>query len=69
MHALIENNGYSPLHLAATFGHADVIHELLQNERLEVNLPYRTGETPMHCAAVFGHSDAVRELLRNERVE
>ncbi len=58
------NSGDTPLHLAASQGHAKNIETLL---RLGAN-PYITnvtGQTPLHLASQEGKTNAVEALLRN----
>jgi hypothetical protein len=57
-----DNDGATPLHMAAYWGHKDVAELLLAN-RPEVNAKDTDGETPLHMAVAGGHED-VAELLR-----
>ncbi len=59
------NNGFYPIHEAASSGHVDVIHELLD---FDCDIDVRTGgfdeeRTPLMLAAKKGHSTVVRCLL------
>ena len=56
------NDGDTPLHLAAMEGNVDLAKLLLAN-KAEVNAKDNIGWTPLHFAAVKGHKDVV-ELLR-----
>ena len=57
-----DNDGRSPLHWAASYGHKNVVELLLAN-KAEVNAKDNHGQTPLHVAAAEGHKDVV-ELLR-----
>ncbi|XP_066917849.1 oxysterol-binding protein-related protein 1-like [Clytia hemisphaerica] len=58
------NLGWSPLHLAAYFGHIDVVEELLSRGS-SVNGINGMGDTPLHRAAFTGRMDIVLALLRH----
>ncbi|XP_064596705.1 oxysterol-binding protein-related protein 1-like [Liolophura sinensis] len=47
------NRGWSALHLAAYFGHCDVV-DLLAQAGADVNIVNRVGDTPLHQAAFTG---------------
>ena len=53
----------TPLHLACTFGHRDIVHELLQVEGININVQDVSGATPLHAAAYHGNQAIVQELL------
>lgn len=53
--------GETPLHLAASNGHTDIIELLVQHCSPDVRNVW--GGTPLHCAASRGHVDAVEKLL------
>jgi hypothetical protein len=57
-----DSEGWTPLYIAASMGHADVA-ELLINHGAEVNAKNNYGYTPLHLAAREGHLDVVRLLL------
>ncbi|CAG2167979.1 unnamed protein product [Oppiella nova] len=56
------NYGWSPLHLAAYFGHFHVVEELLQNNA-DVNIVNESGDTALHKAAYTGREDIVVRLV------
>jgi protocatechuate 3,4-dioxygenase beta subunit len=57
-----DEQGRTPLHLAAEGGHADVVRALLE-VKADVNARDKAGRTPLHLAAEGGHRDAVEALL------
>ncbi|KAJ9181526.1 hypothetical protein P3X46_009649 [Hevea brasiliensis] len=65
----LNQDGYSPLHLASSNGHVEMVRMLLEfgHERLVVKeLCMRTdqdGRTPLHCAVIRGRVDVMGELL------
>ncbi len=52
----------TPLHVAAEFGHTDVIRLLLEH-KADINSRTAMGFTPLHFAAMSGHSAAARLLI------
>lgn len=68
MNAHVEDRGQkndtTPLMEAASAGHVDIIH-LLINHGADVNALSSTGNSPLMYACAAGHVDAVRELLES----
>ena len=62
-----DNDGATPLHLAALLGHKDVAALLLAN-KAEANAKDNRGWTPLHWAAAQGHK-GVAELLLDSKAE
>ncbi|XP_067330592.1 oxysterol-binding protein-related protein 1-like isoform X2 [Channa argus] len=58
-----DSSGWTALHLACSFGHSDVVEELLK-EGADVNLQNDMGDTPLHNAACAGRKEIVLLLLR-----
>ncbi|MDA8085716.1 MAG: ankyrin repeat domain-containing protein, partial [Nitrospiraceae bacterium] len=56
------NNGYTPLHRAAEFGHKDVAQTLIAHGA-DVNAKDNNGDTPLHEAAEGGQADIVKLLI------
>lgn len=56
--------GYSPLHVAAHFGHVNMVRFLL-NHGADVNAVNSHGYTPLHQAAQQGHTLIVNLLLEH----
>jgi hypothetical protein len=55
-------NGITPLHWAAFWGHVDFVRLLLEHGA-EVNAREENGWTPLHVAALTGHAEVARLLL------
>lgn len=51
------------LHVAARRGYRDIIHDLLEKNKEDIDLTNGDGLTPLHLAAERGHTGAVEELL------
>jgi len=58
------NTNITALHHAASYGHSDVMKELLDS-KADVNARDNSMETPLHDAAYNGHLIAVKTCLRN----
>jgi len=54
--------GETPLHLAAKWGHKEIVALLLAN-RADVNAKTESGDTPLHYAAENGEDDVAALLL------
>lgn len=57
-----DENGWSPLHVAAANGHAGCLRTLINNG-VVVHLPSRTGDTALHFAAKNGHAECIHDLI------
>lgn len=55
--------GYSPVHLAASGGNAELITKLLDKGG-DINLADGRGKRPLHWAAYNNHAEAVKLLLK-----
>lgn len=58
---LCREDGWSPLHAAARFGHSGTVFALLEEGR--ANVEARTGDhgsTPLHVAAISGFDEVCR---------
>lgn len=60
--AEVNKKGWSPLHYAATGGHAR-ISAILLGVHADVNAESPNGTTPLMMAAMYGNSDTVKVLL------
>jgi hypothetical protein len=64
-----DTRGRTPLHIAASLGHASFIKALLYaplpvgGRAAAMCVPDCDGRTPLHCAAANGHGDAASALL------
>lgn len=58
----VNKPGWTPLHYAATGGHVDVLH-LLIDHHAYIDAASPNGSTPLMMAAMYGTDDAVRLLL------
>src|SRR5665213_2188635 len=57
-----DNDGNTPLGIAAAEGHKEIAETLLSNAA-EINSTNSKGFTPLHCAATLGRTEVVRLLL------
>ncbi|XP_068736521.1 oxysterol-binding protein-related protein 1-like [Montipora capricornis] len=57
------NQGWTPLHLAAYFGHKEIVKALLENGA-DVNARNGMGDTPLHRAAFTGRAEVVTILIQ-----
>jgi len=57
--------GWTPLHLAAAYGHKDMA-EFLLAQRADVNARDKIGGTPLHYAADRGYKHVTEVLLANQ---
>nr|8G3K_B Chain B, Cryo-EM imaging scaffold subunit B with DARPin - RCG-33 [synthetic construct]8G42_A Chain A, RCG-33 - Cryo-EM imaging scaffold subunit B fused to DARPin [synthetic construct]8G47_A Chain A, RCG-33 - Cryo-EM imaging scaffold subunit B fused to DARPin [synthetic construct]8G4F_A Chain A, RCG-33 - Cryo-EM imaging scaffold subunit B fused to DARPin [synthetic construct]8G4H_A Chain A, RCG-33 - Cryo-EM imaging scaffold subunit B fused to DARPin [synthetic construct] len=55
--------GFTPLHLAALYGHLEIV-EVLLKRGADINADDSYGRTPLHLAAMRGHLEIVELLLR-----
>lgn len=53
----------TPMHLAARFGHVEVIKTLSRFDMSTTDAKDRNGATPLHMAAKSGHANAMSALL------
>ncbi len=60
-----DDNGYTPLHMAAQYGHKDLAKWLL-TRKAEVNAKSNENATPLHAAAAGGYKDLAELLLANK---
>jgi hypothetical protein len=66
-----DENGFTPLFLAACHGHEGVLKVLLESGRgmIDVNRADESGSTPLLEAARRGHEDIVTVLLEQEHID
>ena len=57
------DEGFTPLALAASKGHKDVV-QVLPDRGAELNQGDANGWTPLHVASLYGQTDVVQLLLR-----
>ena len=60
-----QDDGWSPLHVAAAFNPSPAVLEVLLKAGADVNAKDKDGETPLHFAAALNPSTAVLEILLN----
>lgn len=59
---IMDEDGHTPLQMAAATGHAKCLTVLLQNQA-NPNRGDKMGKTPLHWAAMQGHAESVNILL------
>ena len=58
------DGGYTPLHLAASAGHAECVEELLQCHKTDIHVTDAFGRTPLETARKANFKINVAKLLR-----
>ena len=53
----------TPLHIASSKGHIEIIKLLMTNPNLEINPKNTVEETPLYKAAKFGYNEVIKLLL------
>jgi hypothetical protein len=61
--------GCTVLYRAANFGQADMVHELLMNDAMDVNAATADGCTPLFIAVNYGYADVVQQLLTHKKLD
>jgi len=56
----------TPAMWAARYGHAKVIHELLQRKDIDFNIQNKLGNTVLMIAIKYGHFEVVEKLLEHK---
>ena len=54
----------TPMHIAARFGHLNVVKVLLEAKSIHPDHPDANGFTPLHLASEWGYSSIVQQLLQ-----
>ncbi|KLP05969.1 Uncharacterized protein LW94_10021 [Fusarium fujikuroi] len=63
-----DNNGWTPVHVASSNGHAEVVKLLLEVSRIDVSKPDALGRTALFFASRNGHYQVAEALLAEEGV-
>ena len=58
-------SGCTSLHFAAQFGHAQIIHRLLNEKDLDTDATDQQGMTALHVAINRGYEEICKELVNN----
>ena len=61
--------GQTPLFLACTNGHRDVVRHLKDHSKVDINAKDEKSETPLSQAAKNGHTGVVKDLLAASKIE
>ena len=66
--SLTETNlaGNSPVHTATLNGHVDILQEMIENEKIELDRVNHRGESALHLGAAATHSTECLQLLIRE---
>jgi ankyrin repeat protein len=56
-------DGWTPLHLAVSHGHLDIVKALLAMEGIDVKVKEDNHQIPLHLAVSNGHLDIVKVLV------
>ncbi|GKT61320.1 hypothetical protein ColTof4_01403 [Colletotrichum tofieldiae] len=64
MAATSDSEGYSSIHLAARYGHAEILDDLVKGPgNVDVDASLSRGKTPLHLAATLERKETVQKLL------
>uniref|UniRef100_A0A0E0R7R4 PGG domain-containing protein n=1 Tax=Oryza rufipogon TaxID=4529 RepID=A0A0E0R7R4_ORYRU len=66
---MLDNEGLSPLHVAALMGHAAIVHLLLQFCPSSADIRDNYGRTFLHAAAMKGHSSIISYAIKKKILE
>lgn len=64
-----DNDGQTPILLAACSGHLDVVQYLVEKANQNADVADKDGFTPIHAATSYGHLDIVRYLFEEAEVD
>ena len=59
-----DENGITPIHLAAANGHLEVFKLLIKSTDNPNKPEFNEGKTPLHLAAEYGHVDIIKTLIK-----
>ena len=59
----VDDDGYTPLHHAASKGNLSVVRVLISEFKADINIRTKSGETTLYRAASGGNPDVVRVLI------
>ena len=60
---------FTPLIVAANYGHAEIVRLLLEQSGINVNASDKSGSTALHSASQYGHADIVSILLDQRGID
>ena len=63
-----DENGQTPLHIAAAKGHIKSMEKLIETRGVDINIADKSGCTPLHLAVEYGSIEAVKLLLGVEGI-
>lgn len=66
---IINNSGYSLIHLAASKGHIEMLEFILKTLKIDVNIINKNNLTALHCAARKKKKEAYAYLVMNGALE
>ena len=69
INACVDDQGSTPLGLAAEKNKRTIVRRLLQEDVVDVNAPGLDNMTPLEHAAYWGYAEIVKDLLDDSRVE
>ena len=59
----VDQNRDTPVHIAAAYGHLDIVKYLIEEQNIPVYIKGDNDRTPLHYAAAYGHDTIISYLL------
>eukprot|EP01083_Nonionella_stella_P173490 598602_1 len=63
------DEGWTPLHYAASYGTPEILQIMLENPKIDVNKADNEGSTPLHCVAQDRPPEILQIMLENPKID